>query len=261
MKIAEIISLLEQAAPLAFQESWDNAGLQVGHVDAEVSDVLLCVDVTEEILDEAIRTGCQLVVSHHPLIFHGLKTLRGDSAVERCVMKAIKHDVAVYSAHTNMDNWLQGGVNARIAGKIGLVHCGPLLPSAAEGQAGSGMIGELPQPEDETAFLQRIKETFRVPCLKMTRLLGKPVRKVALCGGAGSFLLPEALAQGADVFISADFKYHEFFLAENRIVIADIGHYESEQYTKEIFFELISKKIPTFAIHFSMADRSPVHCL
>ena len=222
MKIAEIISLLEQAAPLAFQESWDNAGLQVGHVDAEVSDVLLCVDV---------------------------------------VMKAIKHDVAVYSAHTNMDNWLQGGVNARIAGKIGLVHCGPLLPSAAEGQAGSGMIGELPQPEDEMAFLQRVKEIFHVPCLKMTRLLGKPVRKVALCGGAGSFLLPEALAKEADVFISADFKYHEFFMAENRIVIADIGHYESEQYTKEIFFELISKKIPTFAIHFSTADRSPVHCL
>ena len=163
MKIAEIISLLEQAAPLAFQESWDNAGLQVGHVDAEVSDVLLSVDVTEEILDEAIRTGCQLVVSHHPLIFHGLKTLRGDSAVERCVMKAIKHDVAVYSAHTNMDNWLQGGVNARIAGKIGLMHCGPLLPSAAEGQAGSGMIGELPQPEDDMAFLQRVKEIFHVP--------------------------------------------------------------------------------------------------
>lgn len=260
MKIAEIISLLEQAAPLAFQESWDNAGLQVGNADADVSDVMLCVDVTEAVLDEAIAAGCQLVVSHHPLIFHGLKTLRGDSAVERCVMKAVKHDIAVYSAHTNMDNWLQGGVNARIAQKMGLVRCEPLLP-AGDVQAGSGMIGELPQPEDETAFLQRVKETFRVPCLKMTRLLGRPVRKVALCGGAGSFLLPEAVAKGADVFVSADFKYHEFFLAENRIVIADIGHYESEQYTKEIFFELISKKIPTFAIHFSTADGSPVNYL
>lgn len=261
MKLAEIISLLEQSAPLDYQESWDNAGLQVGQPDSEVSDILLCIDVTEQVLDEALESGCQLVVSHHPLIFHGLKTLRGGSSVERCVMKAIKHDIAVYSAHTNMDNWLQGGVNARIARKIGLEHCEPLVPAPGHMQAGSGMIGELPHPEDETSFLLRVKDIFRVPCLKMTRLLGKPVRKVALCGGAGSFLLPQAIDKGADVFVSADFKYHEFFQAESRIVIADIGHYESEQYTKEIFFELISKKIPTFAIHFSKADGSPVNYL
>ena len=252
---------MEQAAPLAFQEAWDNAGLQVGRADAEVSAALLCVDVTEAVLDEAIATGCGLVVSHHPLLFHGLKTLQGKSAVERCVIKAIRHDIAVYRAHTNMDNWLQGGVNARMAQKIGLQGCKPLMPSAMHPEAGAGMVGELPGPEDERAFLERVKDIFRVPCLRTTGLLGKPVHKVALCGGAGSFLLEEALAQEADVFLSADFRYHDFFRAEGRMVIADMGHYESEQYTKEIFFELISKKFPTFALRFSTADGSPIHYL
>lgn len=260
MRLSDLIEHIESSVPLSFQENWDNAGLQVGCPEQEVTDVLLCIDVTKAVLDEAKTKKCQLIVSHHPLLFHGLKTLRGATDVEKIVMEAIRSNVAVYSAHTNMDNWQQG-VNARIAAKLGLQQTAFLKPFDSDENIGSGMIGMLPNPEDEVLFLQRIKDIFHVPMLRYTQLLNKPVRKVALCGGAGSFLLAEAIGQQADVYLSADFKYHEFFQAEQKIVIADIGHYESEQYTKEIFFELISKKIPTFAIHFSETDSSPINYL
>lgn len=262
MTVGEVIAAIEEVAPLTWQESWDNSGLQVGNKAMPVSDVLLCIDVTEAVVDEAIGLGCQLIVSHHPLLFKGLKTLQGTTYTERCLLKAVKHDIAIYSAHTNMDNW-QSGVSAAMGAKLGLQGMEVLAPQhRTDGMTvGSGIVGRLPQPEELSVFLHRVKEVFGVACVRYSDPQGKPIEMIALCGGAGSFLVPDAIERGADLFLTADMKYHDFFLADNRIVIADIGHYESEQFAKELFFELISKKIPTFAIHFAATDRSPVNYL
>ena len=263
MILHDFIEIFEQEIPLSLQESWDNSGLQVGDPNAEISSVLLCLDVSENVIDEAVEKNCQLIVSHHPLLFSGLKTIQGQNSVERCVIKAIKNNIAIYSAHTNTDNW-HLGVNWHLAQKLQLENCQILQPQAHDvngNPAGSGYIGELSKDMDEMEFLQKIKSEFKLASLRHTDLLGKPIRKVAICGGSGSFLTQTAINQGADIFISGDFKYHDFFLAENKIVIADIGHYESEIHTKEIFFELISKKIATFAAYLSEKDESPINYL
>ncbi len=263
MLLRHFIETFEAEIPLSYQETWDNSGLQVGSPNADVSSILLCLDVTEAVVDEAIEMGCQLVLSHHPLLFSGLKTIQGQNAVERCVMKAIKNDIAIYSAHTCLDNWHKG-VNGHLAKKLGLQHCTVLQVQNTDKEnnpIGSGYIGELPVEQTELEFLTSLKEIFGLPCLRHTEMLGESVKKVALCGGSGSFLLSEAVAQGADAFVSADFKYHDFFLPEKRILVADVGHYESEKHTKDIFFELISKKMPTFALYFSKRDESPIKYL
>jgi dinuclear metal center YbgI/SA1388 family protein len=362
MKIAQVIDALEEFVPLSLQEDFDNAGLQVGDISRKTRGILLCLDITEEVLDEAIELDCNLIISHHPLLFKPLKSLSGKTYIERCIIKACKNDIVIYSAHTNLDN-VWGGVNSRIAEKIGLQNLRVLKPRAnslfklvtfvplehvemlqnalfhagaghignydscsyqsqGEGtfrgekdtrpfvgepgefhtepeirietivpfhkktavlralllahpyeepaydiyplsnfwdKAGSGVIGELPGEEDEESFLQRIKTIFQLKTLKHSPFTGKMIRQIALCGGSGAFLLKDAIARGADVFLTGEAKYNDYFDVENRILLAVLGHYESELCTKEIFFDIITKKIPNFAVHFSNANINPVN--
>ncbi|MDD3038546.1 Nif3-like dinuclear metal center hexameric protein [Bacteroides sp.] len=364
MKIKEIVCALEQFAPLPLQDGFDNAGLQIGLTDAEAAGALLCLDVTESVLDEAIALGYNLVISHHPLIFKRYKSITGKDYVERCILKAIKNDIIIYSAHTNLDN-AQGGVNFKIGEKIGLKNlrilepkenyltklvtfvpctqanavrqvlftagcgnignydscsynlegegtfrakeganpfCGTIgelhqegevrietiLPSFKKSevikallavhpyeepsfdlyplqndwmQAGSGVIGELENPETEFEFLNRIKKIFEVGCLRHNKLTGREVKKVALCGGAGAFLLPQAIRSEANVFITGEIKYHDYFGHEGDILMAEIGHYESEQYTKEIFYSIIRDLFPNFALQLSKINTNPIKYL
>jgi len=261
MKIKEIVDALERFAPLPLQDGFDNAGLQVGLTEADCAGALLCLDVTEEVLDEAIREGCNLVVSHHPLIFKGIKSLTASNYVERCVIKAIKHDITIFSAHTNMDNAVNG-VNFKMAEKIGLAQV-QVLDRREDGWlgAGAGVVGELPEPESEDTFLRRIKQVFAVGCVRHTAYTGRQVRKVALCGGAGAFLMPKAIAQGADVFITGEIKYHDYFGKAEEILLAEIGHYESEQYTKEIFYQIIKEQFPDVRLVMTAVNTNPINYL
>lgn len=361
MQIKTVTDIIETFAPLALQEKYDNAGLLIGNPDWSVNGVLVCVDVTESVIDEAVAMNVNLIIAHHPLIFNGLKKITGQNEVQRCVIKAIKHDIAVYAAHTNVDNVLDG-VNGRIADKIGLINrkilqsksemlvklvtfvpklhvqrvreaifeagagqignydaCSynsegygsfransnatpfvgevnkihyeeetrieVILPEYIQNkviasmikahpyeepaydilpllneyqQVGSGLTGELIEAENECDFLQRMKVLLGGNPIRHTALTGKKIKKVAVCGGSGSFLLQDALEASADIFISADFKYHDFFGAENKIIIADVGHFETEQFTKELFFDIIRKKLPTFAVHISKVNTNPI---
>ena len=239
-----MLSALERFAPLPLQESWDNAGLQVGLTETEVSGALLCLDVNEKIVDEAIQKGCNLVVSHHPLLFRGLKTISDLTDVQRTVMKAVRKGVCVISMHTNMDN-AKGGVNYKMAEKLGLRDVQFLAPKMVDGvESGSGVIGELPEAQASDDFVLSVKKAFGVECAMCNELLRRPVRKVALCGGAGDFLLDDALKAGADAFITGEMHYHQYFGYEQQIQICVIGHYQSEQYTAEIFRDIIEKECP-----------------
>ena len=261
MKIKEIVSALERFAPLPLQDGFDNAGLQIGLTEAEATGALLCLDVTEAVVDEAIALGYNLIVSHHPLIFKGFKSITGKDYVERCIMKAIQNNITIYSAHTNLDN-AQGGVNFKIAQKIGLKDVQVLDPKMqGEVVAGAGVVGELPEPETETDFLKRIKRLFEVGCVKHNRLNGRMIQKVALCGGSGAFLLPKAVELGADVFITGEVKYHDYFYYENRILVTEIGHYESEQYTKEIFYSIIREMFPELEVEITRVNTNPIKYL
>ena len=361
MQIKDIVAGIESFAHPSLKEDYDNVGLLVGSGSEEVSGVLITLDVTMEVLDEAIENNCNLIVAHHPLIFRGLKNITDSTVTGRIVMKAIKNGVAIFAGHTNVDS-VPDGVSGMMAKRLGLVNTSVLSPArhrllklvvyvpedhaekvrnaifeagagvignydscsynvsgtgtfrAGENTdpfvgekgklhfepevrietvmpdfiknrvvaamldahpyeeaaydlytlenewygAGLGMVGELESPVDELQFLAFLKETFNVECLKHTSLLGRPVKKVALCGGAGSEFLGAAVYAGADIFISGDFKYHQFFDAENRILIADIGHFESEQFTKELFFEILTKKISNFAIRLSEVNTNPI---
>ena len=240
VKIKEVLSALERFAPLPLQESWDNAGLQLGLTETEVSGALLCLDVNERIVDEAREKGCNLIVSHHPLLFRGLKAISDLTDVQRTVLKAIKSDIAVVSMHTNMDN-ARGGVNFRIAGKLGLEHVRFFNPEA---ESGSGVVGELREPMAADDFIIAVKKTFSVECAMCNELLRRPIQRVAICGGAGDFLLDEAVKSQADAFITGEMHYHQYFGYEQQLQICVIGHYQSEQYTAEIFEEIIQRECP-----------------
>lgn len=362
MKIKTVTDALEFFAPLAWQESYDNAGLITGNKEWELKGALLCLDSTEAVVDEAIAKKCNLILAHHPIVFSGLKKLSNNSYIERTLIKAIKNDIAIYAIHTNLDN-VHEGVNRKMAEKIGLVNLSVLSPKGgtlkklvtfcpvAQAEAvrtalcdagagtignydqcsfntegtgtfragagttpfagtigelhreaeirvevifpsplqsrvlkalhtahpyeevaydiyalentnpmvGAGMVGELEQAVEEGEFLKHLKKTLNLSCIRHTSLNGQKVKRVAVCGGAGSFLLPQAMGAGAQFFITADFKYHQFFDADNKIVIADVGHYESEIYTVELLAQLIQKKIPTFVPVFSETNTNPVN--
>ncbi len=264
MKIKDITAYLEVIAPNHYQESYDNAGLIVGHPNDEVEGLLICLDSTEAVIDEAIKTGCNLVIAHHPIVFRGMKRFNGYSYIERVVIKAIKNDIAIYAIHTNLDN-VQQGVNARIAERIGLKKPQILLTKRAFSTekeiVGSGMIGELERPMGAMDFLNYLKEVMEVNCIKYTNITHENIQKIAVCGGAGGFLLQEAIAQNAHVFITSDYKYHEFFDADGHIIIADIGHYESEQFTIDLLFEIIKNKFTTFAVRKTTVNTNPVNYL
>ena len=256
MILQDIINIIESVAPLSYQEAWDNSGLQVGDRNAEVNRALLTVDVTESVVDEAISLGCDLIVSHHPLLFRGLKQLTGSTPQERCVEKAIRHGIAIYSAHTSMDSYLHG-VSGRMAEKLGIADYRVLIPSANDAKVGLGVIGELMEAVDNEAFVAKVAQVFGEPGAALRWVEGskKQVKRVALCGGAGAEFLEEAIAQGADAFVSADFKYHELQSADQRITVIDMDHWVSEHFTREIFEELLSPYIHT---RVASVDKSPV---
>ena len=268
VKIYQVVDALEHYAPLPLQEGYDNAGLQVGLTEAvEVSGALLCLDVTEAVVDEAIRKGCNLIVSHHPLIFRKLARISDENYVQRTVRKAIKNDITIVSMHTNMDAAM-GGVNFKIAVKLGLRNLrffgGEKEIDGVKG--GEGVIGEI---TDETDTLHAdgiaaddlvlmLRERFQAECVQCNQLLRRPIRKVALCGGAGSFLLDAAIAAGADAFITGEMHYHEFFGHEQEIQICVIGHYQSEQFTSEIFRSIITEKCPGVKCEISEINTNPI---
>jgi dinuclear metal center YbgI/SA1388 family protein len=259
MFINDIILHLESIAPPSYQEPYDNAGLITGSAEWECKGVLTCLDATEEVVQGAIQKNCNLIIAHHPIIFSGLKKINGKNYVEKAVIKAIKHDIAIYAIHTNLDNVLRG-VNDRMADRLQLVNRKILAPKETNNiqDIGSGLIGELTEPIAEKDLLALVKQQFGVTVIRHTPLLNKPVKKVALCGGAGSFLISNALAAGADIFITADMKYHEFFDANGRMVIADVGHYESEQFTIDLLYDILREKFPTFAVLKTGVSTNPV---
>ena len=261
MKIYQVVDALEHYAPLPLQEGYDNAGLQVGLTEAvEVSGALLCLDVTEEVVDEAIQKGCNLIVSHHPLIFRKLARISDENYVQRTVRKAIKHDITIVSMHTNMDAAM-GGVNFKIVEKLGLRNvrffAGEKEVNGVKG--GEGVIGEISDEgiaADDLVLM--LRERFHVECVQCNQLLRRPIKKVALCGGAGAFLLGDAIAAGADAFITGEMSYHEYFGHEQEIQICVIGHYQSEQFTSEIFRSIIEEQCPGVKCHISEINTNPI---
>ncbi len=360
-RIKEITNFLEDIAPKNYQESYDNSGLIVGDANAAVMGVMICLDSTESVIQEAIDTNCNLVIAHHPIVFSGLKQITGKNYVERVIIKAIKNDIAIYAIHTNLDN-VHVGVNRKIGEKLGLEnlkilrpkkgllsqlvvftpkkdtknvlkalneagagnignykncsfrtegtgtfegneHANPTLgtknkleevsedrievifPSNIEQQIlsalkkahpyeeiayylnslgninqeiGAGMVGNLPKAMGEKDFLIYLKEKMQLDCIRHTPLLKKKIEIVAFCGGAGSFLLQDAIREQADVFITGDFKYHEFFDADSKLIIMDIGHYESEVFTKELIYDLLNKNFTSFALHLTKQITNPI---
>jgi len=273
VKIIEVVNALERFAPLPLQEDYDNAGLQVGLTAADVSGALLCLDVTEQVVDEAEANGCNLIVSHHPLIFHRLSCISDADYVQRTVMKAIEHKVAIVSMHTNLDA-AEGGVNFKIAEKLGLCDVRfigktqtatapqPLgaatTDTTTEVRGGEGVIGRFAEPMAADDFLLLVKQRFDVECVMANELLRRPIATVALCGGAGDFLLPVAVKAGADAFLTGEMHYHQYFGYEQRVQIAVIGHYQSEQYTKEILRDIIQRDCPGVRCVMSAINTNPI---
>ncbi len=255
MKVREIIKQIESVAPLSLQEHWDNSGIQIGDIEQEVRSVLLCTDINEVILQEAIDRNCQLVISHHPLLFHGLKTIQGNTTAERCAILAIRNNISLYSSHTAMDVYLHG-VSGHIADRLGIERYEILSPTQPE--HGLGVIGCLPTPVPFVDFLKRVADSFYIETMRYTAPKQETVQRIAVCGGAGSEFIPLAIEQKADVYLSADFKYHEFREANGLIAVVDMGHFESEQYTKEVFAHLLAPCRDRIEIVLSENDRSPV---
>ena len=259
MKIKEVAEALERFAPLPLQESYDNAGLQIGLTDADASGVLLCLDVTEEIIEEAKREGCNLIIAHHPLLFRGLKCIADRNMVERCVRRAILAGITIYAAHTNLDN-AEGGVNFAIAERLCLQNVRFLQPLPS-GAGGSGIIGELPECFSPLDFLHLVKREFQVDALQHNALPARSVKRVALCGGSGDFLLNEAIKQGADAFLTGEMGYHQFFGYDHQILIAALGHYQSEQFTVQLMANILRDAFPNLRIVETSINTNPIHYL
>lgn len=257
LKVKDVAGAIEDFAPKSLQESYDNTGLQVGNPEMEVSAVLLCLDVTEEVLAEAIERHCNLIVTHHPLLFKGLKEITGRTATERIVIRAIRDNIAIYSAHTNLDSAWEG-VSYEIAHILRLHSLQVLEPKEGNPAAGLGVIGDI-QPIPKLEFLRKIKDTFKVKCLRYSGQSPQlVVRRVAVCGGAGASLIRAAIAAGADLIVTGDVKYHDFTTYGLDIIIADIGHYESELCTKEIFSRIIRGVYPDCVTYFAESETNPV---
>ena len=255
MRLREIIAALERLAPPRLQDEWDNSGLQVGFPETEISGVLVCLDVTEIIIAEAIANGCNLIVSHHPLLFKALRQVSDATYQQRCVVQALSAGISIYSAHTSLDN-ASGGVNHKIAALLGLQNLRWLAPMAGE-DAGSGLVGELPQGETDSDFLARVKQLFGVECLRHSAPDGREIRRVALCGGAGAFLLREAVRAGADCFLSGEFHYHDYF-ENDGVLLCELGHYQSEQYTQDLLKEYLEANCPGLHVVKTALDTNPI---
>ncbi len=256
MTTHQLCHIINEFAPLSLQDSWDNSGLQIDNNNAEVTGVLICFDITEKSLQEAIDKDCNVIIAHHPLLFHGLKQIGHDAYIERCVRMAIVHNIAIYCNHTPLDK-VQGGISWKLGEKLGLQN---LTYLQSDGMASYGAMGQFTLPISEQDFIGLLKDTFNLTYVRCSEPLNKAIHKVALCGGSGAFLIDDALKAGADAFVCGDIKHHEFYKAEQNILLADMGHFESEIATKEIFFSILSKKLPTFVVHLSENDKSPIYC-
>ena len=256
MKVKDITKVIEEFAPLSIQESWDNSGLCIGAPESEVTSVLLGLDCTPELVDEAIACGADMIVTHHPLIFSGLKKISPDDLVGETVIKAIAAGISVYAAHTNSDKVLSG-VSGAMAARLGLENV-EILDEDGDG-TGLGVVGDLPEPmsaEDAIAF---VKERFGLKAMRTSRPLDGPITRIAMCGGSGGSLIGAAVRSGAQLYISGDISYHNFFTRKG-FMIMDIGHYESEKEILEILFSLIKKNFPTFAVRITQnINSNPIY--
>ncbi len=244
MKVKDIINVIEDFAPLKIQEEWDNSGLCVGSPEDEVSSILIALDCTPELVDEAIACGADMIITHHPLIFTGLKKINPEDFVGLAIIKAISAGIAIYSAHTSADKVIKG-VSGAMATKLGLKKV-EILDDEGEGY-GLGVVGELSKELTAEELIALVKEKFSLKTIKVSRPIDEKIKKVAMCGGSGSSLIPKALSSGAQAYISADMSYHHFFTQDN-FMILDIGHYESEIEIVEVLFSLLKKKFPNFAV-------------
>ena len=255
MRLREIIDALERLAPPRLQDEWDNSGLQVGFPETEISGILVCLDITEAIVEEAVAAGCNLIVSHHPLLFKPLRQVSDTTYQQRCVVRALAAGISIYSAHTSLDN-APGGVNHKIAALLGLQELRWLLPKEDE-DAGSGLVGELPQGETDSDFFARMKRVFGVQCLRHSAPDGRQIRRVALCGGGGAFLLREAVRAGADCFLSGEFHYHDYF-ENGGVLLCELGHYQSEQYTQDLLQTYLEAHCPGIRVVKTARDTNPI---
>jgi dinuclear metal center YbgI/SA1388 family protein len=260
MKIREITDAIERFAPLALQEAYDNAGLITGRPETEVAGAVLCLDATEAVLDEAVAKGAGLVIAHHPIVFHPLRSLAGQSHVERVVIQAIKNDIAIYAAHTNLDRAARG-MSCALAQKLGLRNIEVLDPAGAADGTGFGAVGDLAEPLGAPDFLRTVTDILRTGCIRHSTPPRQTVRRVALVAGSGGEGLEKAIEAGADAFLTADLRYDRFFAAEKRILLADIGHFESEIVAISLLHERLTKNFPTFALHKSEFSHNPVNYL
>lgn len=258
MKIRDIISAIETFAPPALQESYDNTGYQVGNPDAEATGALLCVDVTEEIIDEAADRGCNLIISHHPLLFRGLKSVTGTNRPERALMQAILKGITVYSSHTATDS-TTGGVSWRMAKMLGMSDLSVLVPTSPGATTGLGVVGNLPAPLTPVAFAAKVKSVFGCKCLRMSRPTDSlQISRAALCGGAAGEFVPQAISAGAQAYVTADCKLNQFLDHAQSILLIDAGHFETEACTKQIFFDVITENFPNFALYYSDKEKNPI---
>ena len=256
MKVKDIIKIIEDFAPLSIQEGWDNSGLCVGSPEDEVSSVLLALDCTEALVDEAVECGADMIVTHHPLIFSGMKKISPDDQVGAAVIKAIRHGIAVYAAHTSADNVLSG-VSGAMAARLGLVNVS-ILDEDGEG-TGLGVVGDLPRPLSAEQVVALVKEKFSLKVMKASKPVEGDITRVAICGGSGGSLIPAARKSGAQLYLSGDISYHNFFTPEG-FMIMDIGHYESEIEIVNIFSSLIKKNFPTFAVRITQnINSNPIY--
>ena len=260
MTIKQITDIIERFAPLGWQESYDNAGLIVGRPDDEVHKALLAVDVTEEVLDEAEAEGCDIVLTHHPIVFHALKRFNSADPVQRCVERAIRSRIALYACHTNLDSAPEG-MSWRLAEMLGVGKLEVLQPSEAGEGVGFGVVGELPDAVDTVEFMRFIQRRLEVKAIRHSDTATSAVRRVAVCTGAGASLIGDARRAGADIYITADLKYNDFMTPDKALTVADIGHFESEYCAIEILFDILSKNLRTFAVRKSERSRNPVNYL
>ena len=259
MKVSEVTAVIEEFAPLSLQESYDNSGLIVGRPDDEVNKALLAVDVTEEVLAEAVAEGCDMIITHHPIVFHPMKRFNSASVTERCVEEAIRRGILLYSAHTNLDSTPEG-MSWRVAQMIGLEHI-EVMQTTNDNGACFGVVGELPQGEDAEAFMRRVMQIFNVKALRHSDIVKSQVSRVAICTGSGGSLIDMALRAEADIYVTADLRYNDFMRGEGRMILADIGHFESEFCAINIINDVLSKKMCNFAVRKSVCSRNPIHYL
>lgn len=258
MKIKEITDVIERFAPLAWQASYDNAGLIVGRPDDEVHAALLAVDVTDEVMDEAEREGCDMIIAHHPIVFHALKRFNSADMVQRCVERAIRRGIALYACHTNLDS-APGGMSWHLAGMLGIGSLRVLEPSAADERVGFGVVGELAAPVAAADFMETIRRTLGAKVIRHSDIVRSEVRRVAVCTGAGASLIGAARAAGADFYLTADLRYNDFMTPDSALTVADVGHFESEYCAIRLLFDILSKNLITFALRRSACARNPVN--